>query len=128
TKVVSGDFALPLPMIRPIRNGDAALFVPLARLRVIAGGEHAEVIVQTSVVGQRSQHPGGGLQPFRLDLGPRIYSELAQRAFARTGAAAALSRDNPATKGRAGGKMDALVSTEWLAGEMGAGDLRILDA
>jgi hypothetical protein len=82
TKVVSGDFALPLPLIRPIRNGDAALFVPLARLRVVAGGEHTEVIVQTSVVGQRSQHPGGGLQPFRLDLGPRIYSELAQRAFA----------------------------------------------
>jgi hypothetical protein len=82
TKVVSGDFALPLPMIRPIRNGDAALFVPLARLRVVAGGEHAEVIVQTSVVGQRSARPGGGLQPFRLDLGPRIYSELAQRAFA----------------------------------------------
>jgi len=82
TKVVSGDFALPLPMIRPIRNGDAALFVPLARLRVVSSGEHSEVIVQTSVVGQRSPHPGGGLQPFRLDLGPRIYSELAQRAFA----------------------------------------------
>jgi hypothetical protein len=82
TKVVSGDFALPLPLIRPIRNGDAALFVPLARLRVVAGGEQTDVIVQTSVVGQRSARPGGGLQPFRLDLGPRIYSELGQRAFA----------------------------------------------
>lgn len=82
TKVVSGNFALPLPSIRPIRNGDAALFVPLARLRVVASGQHNEVIVQTSVVGQRSERPGGGLQPFRLDLGPRIYSELAQRAFA----------------------------------------------
>lgn len=82
TKVVSGDFALPLPLIRPIRNGDAALFVPLARLRVVAGGEHTDVLVQTSVVGQRSLRPGGGLQPFRLDLGPRIYSELGQRAFA----------------------------------------------
>jgi hypothetical protein len=82
TKVVSGEFALPLPLIRPIRNGDAALFVPLARLRVIAGGEQTDVIVQTSVVGQRSRRPGGGLQPFRLDLGPRIYSELGQRAFA----------------------------------------------
>ncbi len=82
TKVVSGDFALPLPHIRPIRNGDAALFVPLARLRVVSVGEHTEVIVQTSVVGQRAARPGGGLQPFRLDLGPRIYSELGQRAFA----------------------------------------------
>ena len=82
TKVVSGDFALPLPHIRPIRNGDAALFVPLARLRVVSVGEQTEVIVQTSVVGQRSARPGGGLQPFRLDLGPRIYSELGQRAFA----------------------------------------------
>jgi hypothetical protein len=25
---------------------------------------------------------GSGLQPFRLDLGPRIYPQLAQRAFA----------------------------------------------
>jgi hypothetical protein len=82
TKVVSGDFALPLPLIRPIRKGDATLFVPLARLRIVAGGADTQVLVQTSVVGQRSQRPGGGLRPFRLDLGPRIYSELGQRAFA----------------------------------------------
>lgn len=82
TKVVNGEFALPLPLIRPIRKGEATLFVPLARLRVVAGGESTEVLVQTSVVGQRASRPGGGLRPFRLDLGPRIYSELAQRAFA----------------------------------------------
>jgi hypothetical protein len=82
TTVVSGDFALPLPMIRPIRKGDATLFVPLARLRIVSGGEDTQVLVQTSVVGQRSPRPGGGLRPFRLDLGPRIYSELGQRAFA----------------------------------------------
>jgi hypothetical protein len=82
TKVVNGDFALPLPLIRPIRKGEATLFVPLARLRIVAGGEHTQVVVQTSVVGQRSDRAGGGLRPFRLDLGPRIYSELGQRAFA----------------------------------------------
>jgi hypothetical protein len=82
TKVVAGEFALPLPSIRPIRKGEATLFVPLARLRIVAGGEKTQVVVQTSVVGQRSPRPGGGLRPFRLDLGPRIYSELGQRAFA----------------------------------------------
>jgi hypothetical protein len=84
TKVVNGEFALPLPRIRPIRKGEAALFVPLARLRIVASrdGAAGEVLVQTSVVGQRSLRPGGGLRPFRLDLGPRIYSELGQRAFA----------------------------------------------
>jgi hypothetical protein len=82
TRVVTGDFALPLPLIRPIRKGEATLFVPLARLRIVSGGANTQVLVQTSVVGQRSPRPGGGLRPFRLDLGPRIYSELGQRAFA----------------------------------------------
>ena len=77
---LGGDIRLPLVSITPIRRGDAALFVPLARLRAhgldpagstIAGGG-------TFLVGQE---PGASkrLQPFRLDLGPRNYSRLGQQ-------------------------------------------------
>ena len=54
------------------------LLLPLARFRLQARG--AAPVVRTFVVGQ----PGlqDVLQPFRLDLGPRIYPKLAQRAFA----------------------------------------------
>jgi len=38
-------------------------------------------VLLTALVGQRSREPGAGLQPFRLDLGPRIYREVTQRIF-----------------------------------------------
>jgi hypothetical protein len=78
TRVVAGEFRLPFPQIVPIRQGDAALLLPLARFRVEAEG--ARPLVRTFVVGQPGQ--GSGLQPFRLDLGPRVYPHLAQHAFA----------------------------------------------
>jgi len=78
----TGDFRLPLTAITPIRAGDAAYFVPLARLRVEAvvpsGAQLVEV--QTFVVGELPENPGAALRPFRLDLGPRTYSRLGQRA------------------------------------------------
>ena len=40
-----------------------------------------EAVVRTALVGQRSPRPGAGLQPFRLDMGPRIYREVTQRIF-----------------------------------------------
>jgi hypothetical protein len=78
TRTVQGEFRLPFPQIVPIRQGSAALLMPLARFRLESGG--AAPLVRTYVVGQRGS--GAGLQPFRLDLGPRIYPNLAQRAFA----------------------------------------------
>jgi hypothetical protein len=77
-RTVEGEFRLPLGQIVPIRQGNAALLLPLARFRVEADG--AQPLVRTFAVGQ----PGNGstLQPFRLDQGPRIYPQLAQRAFA----------------------------------------------
>lgn len=78
TRVVEGEFRLPFPQIVPIRQGDAALLLPLARFRVEADG--GRPLVRTFVVGQPGQ--GSGLQPFRLDLGPRVYPRLAQHAFA----------------------------------------------
>lgn len=78
SRVVEGEFRLPLQQIVPIRQGKAALLLPLARFRLEADG--ARPVVRTFLVGQ----PGAAerLQPFRLDLGPRIYPNLAQHAFA----------------------------------------------
>ena len=80
--VFTGDFRLPLPAIRAIRKDDAAYFVPLARWKVEAAEGIDEALIQTNVVGQRSPRAGGGLQPFRVDLGPRVFNEVAQRSFA----------------------------------------------
>jgi hypothetical protein len=77
-RIVEGEFRLPFPQIVPIRQGSAALLLPLARFRVEAEG--AATIVRTFVVGQPGQ--GDGLRPFRLDQGPRIYPHLAHHAFA----------------------------------------------
>lgn len=78
----SGDFRLPLTAITPIRAGEVAYFVPLARLRVeasMASGQSL-VQVQTFVVGEMPEAQGAALRPFRLDLGPRSYSRVSQRA------------------------------------------------
>lgn len=78
----TGDFRLPLTSVTPIRAGDAAYFVPLARLRVEASTPAGSpmVSVQTFVVGELPENPGAALRPFRLDLGPRTYSRIGQRA------------------------------------------------
>lgn len=78
----NGDFRLPLNALNPIRAGDAAYFVPLARLRVAASDPAGRPVVQvqTFVVGELGVADGAGLRPFRLDLGPRTYSRVSQRA------------------------------------------------
>ena len=78
----TGDFRLPLTAVTPIRSGEAAFFVPLARLRVEASTPAGAslVQVQTFVVGELPDAAGAGLRPFRLDLGPRVYSRIGQRA------------------------------------------------
>jgi hypothetical protein len=77
-----GDFRLPLAAVTPIRAGEAAYFVPLARLRVEASTAAGQslVQVQTYVVGELPEAQGAALRPFRLDLGPRTYSRIGQRA------------------------------------------------
>ena len=73
---------MPLNALNPIRAGDAAYFVPLARLRVEASTPAGAPLVQaqTYVVGETGEEPGAALRPFRLDLGPRTYSRISQRA------------------------------------------------
>ncbi|MCW1381303.1 hypothetical protein OLX02_00560 [Novosphingobium sp. KCTC 2891] len=81
---VPGEIRLPLSAITPIRNGEAALFVPLARFDAWAstpggGAVHARAAF---LIGQESAPAADRLQPFRLDLGPRIWADLGQRALA----------------------------------------------
>jgi len=76
SRLVEGEFRLPFPQIVPIRQGTATLLLPLARFRAQAAG--SQPVVRTFAVGQ----PGGaGMQPFRLDQGPRVFPQLVQRAF-----------------------------------------------
>ena len=78
----TGVFMLPLTAVTPIRAGNAAYFVPLARLRVEASTSGGASLVQahTWVVGELPEDAGAALKPFRLDLGPRTYSRVGQRA------------------------------------------------
>ncbi len=80
SRIVSGEFRLPFSQIMPIRQGNATLLFPLARFRI--EGAARQPVTRTFLVAQPPERPGAGLQPFRLDLGPRIYPKLAQRAFA----------------------------------------------
>jgi hypothetical protein len=77
---LGGDIRLPLVSITPIRRGDAALFVPLARLRG-HGIDPAGATIESGGTFLVGQEPGASkrLQPFRLDLGPRNYSRLGQQ-------------------------------------------------
>ena len=78
---LGGDIRLPLVAITPIRKGNAALFVPLARLRARATDGHGAAVEGggTFLVGQPGAAANARLQPFRLDLGPRNYSRLGQQ-------------------------------------------------
>lgn len=78
---VTGEFRIPLSAIKPIRKDEMVLFVPLVRLRLDGGGGLSSPEFRTLLIGQRPARPGGGLQPFRLDLGPRIYKDVTQRIF-----------------------------------------------
>ena len=84
---VNGEFRLALTAITPIRSGNASLFVPLARFRVEAMREGAPPLSvnRTFVIGESQDRPGAALKPFRLDLGPRLYSHIGQREVAATG-------------------------------------------
>ena len=77
TVELKGELRLPLARAMPIRQGQAVVFVPLARFRATAAG--ADPRCFTVVVGQPS--PRGALQPVRLDLGPRSTEGLTGHAF-----------------------------------------------
>ena len=76
---VNGEVRVPLAQLRPIIQGRAQLFVPLARFRIGADGQEPRCF--TLVAGQPSPSGNGSIQPVRLDHGPRVYEGLAGRAF-----------------------------------------------
>jgi hypothetical protein len=78
---MAGELRLPLHAITPIRHGPAALFVPLARFRLLVWREGRPPVSfhRTFVIGETPPTPDAGLKPFRLDLGPRMYSSISQR-------------------------------------------------
>lgn len=85
--VLAGDIRLPLTAITPIRNGAAQLFVPLARFDAWAtalGGSavRARAAFLVGQMPQPAETATSRLQPFRLDLGPRVYAQLGQRTLA----------------------------------------------
>lgn len=83
TLELSGEIRLPLAAITPIRHGDAALFVPLVRIEALglsASGKPVKLRA-AFVIGLDEGQAGTRLQPFRLDLGPRVYQQVGQRAL-----------------------------------------------
>lgn len=77
---LGGEVRLPLAAITPIRHGGAVLFVPLVRFEVMAlDGERHVKLRAAFVVGLEEMAAGERLQPFRLDLGPRVYPKVGRR-------------------------------------------------
>jgi len=80
TVILGGEMRLPLSAILPIRQQQAQLFVPLARFDAWASGAHGRAVHARAIflVGQEGDD-SARLQPFRLDLGPRVWARVAQK-------------------------------------------------
>lgn len=80
---VSGELRLPLTAIRPIAFKSQALFIPLARFAVEYQDSDDEKHRQVAafVVGTEYDPPRPRMAPFRLDLGPRSFAPVGQRAL-----------------------------------------------
>lgn len=70
---LTGEIQLPLAAIRPLQRGNAALFVPLVRLCLLAGAEPVRRVYTVGTAG------GDALGPLRLDAGPAEHRDLAAR-------------------------------------------------
>lgn len=79
--LLEGEMKLPLSAVMPIRHAEKALFVPLARLDAWASAPEGRAVRARAawIVGQEAKPVAERLQPFRLDLGPRIWGDLGQR-------------------------------------------------
>lgn len=78
---LTGELQLPIAAIRPIRSGDASLFVPLARfcMTVLNGSRPPLICTSVFIIGESPEQPGQRLRPIRLDKGPRTLSRISQR-------------------------------------------------
>jgi len=77
---VQGELRLPLREVRPLRQGNVPIFVPLLRLTVRAAD--MEPRAHTYVIGSRPVQKDARPHPFRLDEPPRSYAQLTTRAVA----------------------------------------------
>jgi hypothetical protein len=75
TREVKGEIQLPLNAIRPLRQGNAALFVPLLRLFLaLPDGSIERRVFSLGLPGE-----GAGLAPVRIDTGPRDHAPIQSR-------------------------------------------------
>ncbi|GAB5348019.1 hypothetical protein [Alteriqipengyuania sp. 357] len=75
-----GELRLPLREVRPLRQGDVPVFVPLLRLTMRAANMDPRAF--TYVIGTKSTQKSSRPSPFRLDGPPRSYDQLTTRAVA----------------------------------------------
>lgn len=80
---LTGELRLPLTAIRPIAFKSQALFIPLARFAVeyLDSDDEKHRQVAAFVVGREYDPPRPRMAPFRLDLGPRSFTPVGQRAL-----------------------------------------------
>ncbi len=76
-KTFTGEMRLPLKDVRPIRQGNVPIYIPLVRLKARTNGSEPKAF--TFVVGKTSNVAGARLQPFRLDTPPQTFSEIGTR-------------------------------------------------
>lgn len=77
TREVKGEIQLPLNAIRPVRQGNAMLFVPLLRLFLaLPDGSIERRVFSLGLPGEGN---GGGLAPVRVDTGPRDHAPIQAR-------------------------------------------------
>ncbi len=75
TREVKGEIQLPLNAIRPVRQGNAMLFVPLLRLFLaLPDGSIERRVFSLGLPGE-----GVGLAPVRIDTGPRDHAPIQAR-------------------------------------------------
>lgn len=79
TREVKGEIQLPLNAIRPVRQGNAALFVPLLRLFLALPDGAIERRVFSLGLPSEGKSDGAGLAPVRIDTGPRDHSPIQAR-------------------------------------------------
>ena len=78
--VIRGELRLPLREVRALQQGQVPVFVPLMRLTVQAAEQKPSAY--TFVIGTKPAGTAARPAPFRLDEGPRTYSQLTTRALA----------------------------------------------
>lgn len=83
SETVTGDIRLPLAAFEPIEFQSQKLFVPLILLRFDHADSNGNQHMQAAnfLVGTEHTPPRDKMAPFRLDLGPRNFGDVAHRPF-----------------------------------------------